>query len=108
MTARVAISDTTMAMAGMMVVRQLPKKSHTTKMTSSRASSSVSTTLVMEASRKSFFDSKSSMTMPGGNDLRISSTSWSICLIISLAFEPATWLMLMLMPGLPLVSPMML
>ena len=108
MTASVAINDTMMAMAGMMVARQLPRNSHTTRMTSKRASKSVSTTEAMEASRKSFFDSRSSITMPGGNDWRMSSTSASICLMISLAFEPATWLILMLMPGLPFVSPMML
>ena len=108
MTANVAINDTTMAMAGMMVARQLPRNIHTTRITSSRASSNVSTTLAIEASRKSFFDSRSSMTMPGGNDWRISSTSRSICLIISLAFEPATWLMEIFTPGLPLVSAMML
>ena len=102
------MSETTMAMAGIMVARQLPRKSHTTRMTNSSASSNVSTTLAIEASRKSFLLSRSSMTMPGGSDPRISSTSRSISLIISLAFEPATWLMLMFTPGLPLVSPMML
>ena len=106
--ASVATSDTTMAMAGMMVARQLPRNSQTTRMTSARASNSVSTTLAIEASRKSFLLSMSSMTMPGGSDLRISSTSLSICLIISLALEPATWLIEMLMPGLPLVSPIIL
>ena len=84
------MSDTTMAMAGMIVARQLCRKMNTTRITSTSASSSVSTTLMMEASRKSFFDSISSMVMPGGSDWRISSTSRSICLIISLAFDPAT------------------
>ena len=102
------MSDTMMATAGMMVARQLCKKRNTTRMTSARASSRVSTTLVMEASRKSFFDSRSSMTMPGGSEPRISSISRSICLMISLALEPATWLMETLTPGEPLVSAMML
>ena len=108
MTARVATSDTMMATAGMIVARQLCRKRNTTRMTSTSASKRVSTTLAIEASRKSFFDSISSMTTPGGNDWRMSSTSRSICLMISLAFDPATWLMEIFTPGRPFVSPMIL
>ena len=52
MTVSVAISDTGMAISGMTVVRQLCRKMKTTKMTSSRASTSVTITSVIAADTK--------------------------------------------------------
>ena len=99
MTPSVVISDTAIAAAGISVARKLCRKMYTTSITSSSASISVFSTLHIEASRKSFFDSRSSIASPGGRLLRSSSTSLSMRLIISLAFDPAVWLIMMFTPG---------
>ena len=52
MTARVATSDTGIAMVGMTVVRQLCRKTNTTATTSASASASVITTSCIEAATK--------------------------------------------------------
>ena len=68
------------------------------------AMKSVSTTLAMEASRKSFVLVMSVRTMPLGKEAEMSAVTLSISLMISLAFEPEVCAVMQLAPGCPLVS----
>ena len=64
---------------------------------------SVSTTLAIEASRKSFVLVMSVSTMPLRSDEAMSADTSSISSMISLAFEPEVWAIMQLAPGCPLV-----
>ena len=85
----VPISETIMATDGIMIERLSRRNKATTMITKTSAIRSVSTTFCMEAFKKSITLVWSSNTMPAGRDFRISSSTLSICLMRSLAFEPA-------------------
>ena len=68
------------------------------------ATNKVSTTLAMEASRKSLVLVISVSTMPLGSEAEMSAVTLSISLMISLAFEPDVCAVMQLAPGCPLVS----
>ena len=107
-TANVPTSDTTMAIEGMSEARKLCKKTNTTMMTNNMASSNVSITLFIEASRKSFMLSKSAISISLGSCLRTSSSVLSICSMISLALEPDCCEIIQATPGLPDMEVLML
>ena len=97
-------SDTMTDTAGMTVERMLCRKTYTTRITRMMASTNVFTTSWMEASRNSLVLITSTSSSPLGNSWRTSSISWSISVIISLAFEPAVCDIMAVAPGCPSIS----
>ena len=103
MNAKVPTSDTMMDTAGMSVARKSWRNTNTTRTTNTSAMTSVSTTLWIDASRKSLVLDMSVSTIPGGNVSRMLSSVRSISTITSLALEPAVWAIMAFAPGWPLV-----
>ena len=97
-----------MEMVGMNVERMLCKNTYTTRITKSIASNNVFTTFLIDASKKSFELIRSTISTPFGSVGLMASTSLSINLMISLAFEPEVWAIIQLVPGKPFTSPIYL
>ena len=80
-----------MEMDGMSVLFRSCKKKYTTRMTRMMAIISVSTTLCMEAKRKSFELIMVTNSVPSGRFFSIRSIWAVISLLTAVALEPAVW-----------------
>ena len=103
--ANVPTRDTMIEMVGMIVDLKLWRKTNTTRITRRIASKRVLITFLMDASRKSFVLMRSTISRPFGRSARISSTTLSISVMISFAFEPEVCEMLIVEPGWPFTIP---
>jgi len=102
--ANVPTSDTIMEMDGMSVLLRSCKKKYTTRITRIMAITSVSTTLCMEAKRKSLELIIVTNSVPSGRLFLISSICAVICLLTAVALEPAVWNIMKSTAGLLSIS----
>lgn len=103
--ANVLINETMMGREGINVLLKSCKKKYTTRITSRMAMTNVSTTLWMEAKRKSFVLIIYTNSGPAGRFFDFSSILAVMAALTSVALLPATWKMRNVAPGCPSTSP---
>ena len=103
--ANVPTSDTMIEIEGMMVALKSCKKKYTTSTTSRMATTRVSSTLAIEARRKSLLDIILTNLRPLGRSLLSSSSLALTRSLVSLALAPANWKQRNVTPGWPFASP---
>ena len=102
--ANVPINDTMMEIEGISVLFKSCKKKYTTRITNIMAIINVSTTLWIDANKKSFELIMVTNSTPSGSVFAISAISAEICSLTAVALEPAVWNTTNITAGLPSIS----
>ncbi|MCY1535964.1 hypothetical protein D9M68_713960 [compost metagenome] len=107
MTAKVAIRQTGIATLGMAAARALPRKAHTTRITSAVASPSVTWASRRVASMPGERSSATVRSTSAGMSRRRPGSAWLMAWMVSMMFEPGWRLMVRTTAGLRLWNPLL-